>query len=72
MIYIRCPSCATLIGNRHILLQQGLANINENSENKTKKELEGEKKKLINTLELNNYCCKMRIIGYISLPEIVK
>ena len=71
MIYLKCPSCGTVIGNRQIMYENGLSEImdNKNTNNTEKLEL---KTKLLNELGLSRYCCKMRVITYINLPNIVK
>ena len=71
MIYIKCPSCGYLIGNRQIIYEKELDKIysNPNTDEQTKLNL---KNKLIESLEIQNYCCKMRVISYIQLPNIVK
>jgi DNA-directed RNA polymerase subunit N (RpoN/RPB10) len=70
MIYLKCPTCATVLGNREIEYEKGLEKImNDNNTNDEKKrEL---KSKLLNSLLLKNPCCKMRIMSYIQLTEII-
>lgn len=71
MIYLRCPSCNMVIGNRQQDYEQGLRTIedNPNLTDETKLEL---KTKLIDSLELTRYCCKMRVITFIQLTDIIK
>lgn len=71
MIYIRCPSCGFLIGNRQMVYEKGLDEIysDPNTDNEKKLEL---KTKLVESLGIKNYCCKMRVITYKNLPGIIR
>ena len=70
MIYLKCPTCATVLGNREIIYEKGMEKImnDSNTNNDTKKQLKTE---LINSLGLKNPCCKMRIMSYIQLTNII-
>lgn len=70
MIYLRCPSCGTVIGNRQIIYETKLKEI-ENSINMDESAKLEQKNKLINSLELKRYCCKMRVLTFKSLPLIL-
>ncbi len=71
MVYLRCPSCNTIISNRQLFYKKKLTSINNNpSLNDNQKLIE--RQKLLFELELDNYCCRMRIMGTISKPNIVK
>jgi DNA-directed RNA polymerase subunit N (RpoN/RPB10) len=70
MIYLKCPTCSTVLGNRQIIYETGLKEI-LNNKNLTDKMKEDEKLKLLNSLDLTNYCCKMRVITYVNLTEIL-
>jgi len=71
MIYLRCPSCGYILGNRQILYENGLNEIesNLNNDEQTKLEL---KNKLVESLDIKRYCCKMRVITYKNKAEIFK
>ena len=71
MIYLKCPSCGYILGNRNIEYEKKLNEINSdpNTDEETKLEL---KTKLVTSLQIKNYCCKMRVITYKSLPDILK
>ena len=71
MIYLKCPSCGTVIGNRQTMYEDGLSKIMDNKNTNNKEKL-NQKTKLLNDLGLERYCCKMRVITYINLPKIVK
>lgn len=70
MIYIKCPSCGYLLANRQMIYEKGLDEIysDPNTDNDKKLEL---KTKLIESLKIKKYCCKMRVITFKNLPEIV-
>lgn len=70
MIYIKCPSCGFLLGNRQMVYEKGLEEINSdpNTDNQKKLEL---KTKLVESLGIKRYCCKMRVMTYKNLPEII-
>lgn len=71
MIYLKCPTCGTIIGNRQIIYEARLHEIdnNPNIDNVEKKNL---KEKLVSSLNLKRYCCKMRTITFKSKPLIIK
>jgi DNA-directed RNA polymerase subunit N (RpoN/RPB10) len=71
MIYLKCPSCGTVIGNRQIPYETGLEEI-ENNPNINEAEKLELKNKLIESLEIKRYCCKMRVTTYKSMPDIIK
>jgi DNA-directed RNA polymerase subunit N (RpoN/RPB10) len=71
MIYLRCPTCGTILGNRQIMYDKGLEEIESNPNNDEKQKLEL-KTKLVESLELKRYCCKMRVITYKNKTEIFK
>jgi DNA-directed RNA polymerase subunit N (RpoN/RPB10) len=68
---MKCPTCGTVIGNRQIIYETKLQEINSNPKIDDDTKLE-QKNKLINSLELKRYCCKMRIITFKSMPLIIK
>lgn len=71
MIYLKCPTCGTVIGNRQIIYEKKLREIDNNPNMDEDAKLE-QKNKLINSLELKRYCCKMRIMTFKSMPLIIK
>jgi len=70
MHYLRCPSCNTLIGNRQIIYEKKLDEINSdpNTSDEVKLDLQT---KLLKSFNLN-YCCNMRIKTYKRLTDIIK
>jgi DNA-directed RNA polymerase subunit N (RpoN/RPB10) len=71
MIYLKCPTCGTIIGNRQIPYEAKLQEI-DNNPNIDEAEKLNQKNKLVESLELKRYCCKMRIITFKSMPLIIK
>jgi DNA-directed RNA polymerase subunit N (RpoN/RPB10) len=67
---MKCPSCGYLLGNIQIIYEKGLEEINSdpNTDEETKLAL---KTKLIESLEIKRYCCKMRVITFKQLTEII-
>lgn len=71
MIYLICPSCGYILGNRQKIYDIGLEEIESNQNNDEKQKLEL-KQKLVDSLKLKRYCCKMRVITYKNKCEIIK
>lgn len=71
MIYLICPSCGYVLGNRQKIYDIGLEEIESNPNNDEKQKLEL-KQKLVDSLKLKRYCCKMRVITYKNKCEIIK
>ena len=71
MIYLKCPSCGYIIGNRQIIYETKLEEINSN-QNIDEEEKLILKTKLIDSLGVKRYCCKMRIITFKQLTDIIK
>lgn len=71
MIYLKCPSCGYVIGNRQIYYEKRIDEI-VNNPNINDDEKIVLKTKLIEDLDLKRYCCKMRIITFKELTDIVK
>lgn len=71
MVYLRCPSCNTVISPRYLDYKKGINIINNNpSFNDEQKSIE--RQKLLLSLELERYCCHQRIMGTINKANIVK
>lgn len=71
-LYIKCPSCGRLLGDKEIPFEEGIKKIN--SEILTNEEREKKISKLINSLEIpiENICCKTRLLTYVDTYYIVK
>ena len=71
MIYLKCPSCGYILGNRQVEYEKGLDEIESNPNNDEDLKLEL-KTKLVESLLIKKYCCKMRVITYKNKTEIFK
>lgn len=70
MLYFKCPTCRTLLANKQLVYEQRLLDICNC--NKSKEEKDKDKQKLLDELELKRPCCRMRIMGYVKLIDIIK
>ena len=66
MIYIKCPSCGYLIGNRQMVYEKGLDEINTDPNTDDVKKLEL-KTKLIESLKLKGFSPKSSLLNCNSL-----
>jgi DNA-directed RNA polymerase subunit N (RpoN/RPB10) len=71
MLYFKCVTCRLLLANRALLYQERLDNICMNN-NLTDKQKDEQKSKLLDELQLKRQCCRMRMLSYIRLIDIVK
>lgn len=71
-VYIKCPSCGRLLADKELLFDKGIKEINNEILNDN--EREQRIMKLVDSLQIpkNNYCCKMRIMTYVDLYNVVK
>lgn len=67
--YMVCPTCNRLLADKIIPYEEGIRRIN-NEKNAT----EDDKMKLLDDLKIprNRYCCRMRLMTYSNLINIVK
>ena len=68
MLYVTCPTCGYFISQKVIKYEEEKEKICNNQEF-TIKERESELSKLVLSLNLRRYCCKMRIMTY---KDVVK
>ncbi len=68
---MRCPTCGYILGNRQILYESRMEEIvnNPNTDDDIKLEL---KTKLVESLKLKRYCCKVRVMTFKQLTDIIK
>ena len=71
MLYFRCPTCSTILANKQILYEKGLEEICVNP-NLPKKQSNDAKKELLDRLEVKNGCCRLLMLSYVRLIDIVK
>ena len=77
MLYLRCPTCITLLGDKQIYYETRLDELckkNEMGQFKTQTDFDNARINLVNQLILNKdrYCCKMRLLTYVPLVKIIK
>ena len=70
MLYYKCVTCRTLLANKQIPYQQGLINITMNNE-LTQEQKDNAKKKLLDDLEVKRPCCRARVLGFVSLIDLI-
>ena len=71
MLYFRCPTCKTPLANKQLLYEQKLDNVcNDDKLSISAKNIA--KMKILDELELHRPCCRMRIMGYVQLINIIK
>ncbi len=76
MLYLKCPSCHTLLGDKQIVYDLEIAKIKQEQEigNITKEEADKRKIDTINKVLPNKdkYCCRTRMMTFIDLPNLIK
>lgn len=70
MLYLKCPTCRTILGNKQILFEKGMEEICANA--KTDDEMNKLKEELLDKLEVKRYCCRPRVLCYVDLIKIIK
>lgn len=70
MLYFKCPTCRTYLANKQIPFEQELDKICNSDITEEKKE--EVKREILDKLQVKRYCCRMRILTYSKLIDIVK
>ena len=70
MLYFKCPTCRTKLADKQLLYEKRLEDICNSKDDKQSKD--NAKQKLLDELELKRPCCRMRMMGYVKLIEIIK
>jgi DNA-directed RNA polymerase subunit N (RpoN/RPB10) len=68
MLYTTCPTCGYFLGQKNIEYEEGKNKICSNP-NLTLEEKEKEISKLLLSLGLKRYCCKMRMMSYKDIVQ---
>jgi DNA-directed RNA polymerase subunit N (RpoN/RPB10) len=69
MLIPRCPTCKTRLADKQIPFTLMMADIcNENSSTEA---IDKKKMELLDKLEVIRYCCRMRILTFINLPDLL-
>ena len=63
MLYLSCPTCGYCLGSKVIEYKKNKANICDNPKYDNAKK-EEEITKLISSLNLRRYCCRVRLMTY--------
>ena len=68
MLYSTCPSCGYFLGMVYLQWETGKENICNNPKlNEEQKEIELQK--LVMSLKLRRYCCRMRVMTYKDIVQ---
>jgi len=70
MLYPVCPTCQNLLADKQLKYEEGLHKICNNKQ-LTDKQKQKQKEKLLDDIGLERYCCRMRMISYIDLVQII-
>ena len=68
MLYTSCPTCGFFLGQKVLKYEEEKEKIC-NNQKYTTKEKEDELSKLVLSLNLRRYCCKMRIMTYKDIVQ---
>ena len=68
MLYVTCPTCGFLLGNKIEKFEEDKKKICSNPK-LSKEQQEEEIAKILTKLKLRRYCCKMRIISYKDIVQ---
>ena len=69
MLYFKCPTCRTILANKQLLFTERLEKICKETISEENKDTK--KQQLLDELEVKRICCRMRILTFIKLVEIV-
>ena len=70
MLYPVCPTCQNLLADKQLVYEESLDKICNNKKLNDEQK-QKEKKKLLDNLGLQRYCCRMRMISYIDQVQII-
>ena len=68
MLYLTCPTCGTFLGLKTLEWETKSYDICTNPK-LTKEEKEKQKTKLLLSLKLRRYCCRMRMMSYKDIVQ---
>lgn len=71
MLYYKCPTCRTILANKQIPFEERMETICDDDK-MTDKDKNNAKGRLLDELQLTRECCRMRILTYCKLIEIIK
>ena len=70
MLYVTCPSCGFFIGQKISEYEEKKKDICTNPK-LTKEDRDKQLSELLLSLNLRRYCCKMRVMSYCDLVNII-
>ena len=70
MLYMVCPTCNTFLGSKVLEYEKGKEDICKNPK-LSSEERETEMTKLLLSLKLKRYCCKMRMMSYKDVVQFI-
>ncbi len=70
MLYLACPTCGYFLGQKTIEYETGKEKICSNPE-LTSEEKETQLSALLLSLKLKRYCCKMRMMSYKDIINVI-
>ena len=65
MLYPVCPTCGFLLADKELKFKEKLKNIDKDDNDKHNI------KKIFNEMKIKRYCCRMRLITYIDLVDLI-
>lgn len=71
MIYTKCPTCKQMLSHIAVDYEEKMDKI-ESDPNLSRQEKKIKKQELVNSYGFRRYCCKMRVMTYKRLVNIVK
>lgn len=71
-LYMKCPTCNRLLADKEVIWTTEMENIASQELSKTDKDKAIEELWKILKIPQENYCCKMRIMGFRDLIKIIK
>lgn len=71
MLYFRCPTCKTVLADKQIPYEEAIKKICADKK-LSDDEKNIKKMQVLDDLQVIRYCCRMRMITYVKLIEIVK
>ena len=71
MLYLRCPTCKTILANKQLLFEEEQDKIC-NNKGISDDEKNIQKRELLDKLEVKRYCCRGLMLTYLRLINIVK
>jgi DNA-directed RNA polymerase subunit N (RpoN/RPB10) len=74
MLYIKCPTCKMLLGDKQVIYEKLIQEICKDCDIGKISAEKGDllKQEVVNSMGLERYCCKMRLMTFKKLIEIVK